>query len=115
MKLFLFCEDVANSCMGTAMADSDRKAEKWIVDLVSGREDGGPRPLVAFVLCDKDGIRAVWTRSLEDAKDNAFPLLVKVTTRYEGPWKYVADPVVMIEPAALYEHVALAKYHVEAS
>jgi len=112
MFLYLMDDETENPIAGRVRVDFDYIAEQWVQDVASGRSDQkSPRPLVTFILCDDDGVRCVWTRSVEEAGNKALPKITKITVRFSGEWKHDLCPAERLDPQDDYERRAMEHFH----
>ncbi len=108
MRLFLFDDEIENPIVGTVSIDLDYQAEIWVLDVAEGREGGTGRPIVAFMLRDDQGLRCIWTRSVEEAAAKKPPTITKVAERFTGEWQRTVEAVPVIEAIEPYEQLVLA-------
>lgn len=106
MYLYFLDDEAENPLVARVPLDFDYMAEQYVADFAEGREGGTRRPLITFILCDAEGIRCVWTRSVEDALAKKLPVITKVTARFTGEWVRSVEPVPRIEAVDPYELAA---------
>jgi len=111
MRLYILDDETENPLVcRTGLLDYDYQAEAWVRDFAEGRQGDTGRPLISFILCDTNGIRCVWTRSVDDAAAEKLPTITKVARRFTGEWVHDVESVDSIDASDPYERVVLTRH-----